>query len=67
MESPDADAFNMPADETTVSGEKLKIYFGPMNALFKGEINRGNNYITGTLAFLGKTISMSLVKIVPEQ
>jgi hypothetical protein len=67
MESPDADAFNMPADEATVSGEKIIIYFSPLNAVFKGKINKGNDHLTGTLAFLGKTVSMSLMKIIQEQ
>jgi hypothetical protein len=67
MESPDADAFNMPAEEATVSGEKIKIYFSPLNAVFKGKINKGNDHLTGTLAFLGKTVSMSLMKIIQEQ
>ncbi len=63
MESPDADAFNMPGDETTASGDKIKIYFKPLDAIYRGEINRANNQITGSMAFLGKTVPMSLVKV----
>jgi hypothetical protein len=66
MKSPDADAFNMPADEAISTGEKIKIYFEPLNAVFKGEINRANNLITGSLGFLGRTFPMSLVKIIQE-
>jgi hypothetical protein len=66
MESRDADAFNMPADEATTSGEKIKAYFEPLNAVFKGEINKANNHIIGTLSFLGKTFPLSCVKIIQE-
>jgi len=66
MESPDADAFNMPAEETTTSGNKIKIYFKPLNAIYRGEINRANNQLIGSMAFLGKTVPMGLVKIAVE-
>ena len=66
MESPDADAFNMPGDETTSSGDKIKIYFKPLNAYYRGTINRANNQIIGSIAFLGKTVLMGLVKVMVE-
>ncbi len=66
MESPDADVFNMPGEETTSSGDKIKIYFKQLDAIYRGEINRGNTQITGALAFLGKTVPLGFVKVMVE-
>jgi hypothetical protein len=63
MESQDADAFNQVADETVVDGDKIKITFGQLDALYKGKINEADNQIKGTIAFLGRIYPLSFMKI----
>jgi hypothetical protein len=65
MGSPDADAFNLFADDAVVDDEKIKITFEKLNAIYKGKINESNNQIKGTISFPGKSFSLSFMRIVP--
>jgi hypothetical protein len=66
MESPDADIFNVSSDDVNVDGNKIKIYFKQIDGLFKAELNDNKNVINGTLAFAGKHLSVSFVKVKVE-
>jgi hypothetical protein len=67
MESQDADAFNISTDDVTVTGNKIKIFFKELDALYKAELNDNKNELRGTLAMTGKYISLSFKKIRMEQ
>ena len=63
MESPDADIFNATADDITIDGNKIKIYFKQLDGLYKGKLNDDKNQLIGTLVLTGKYISASFVKV----
>lgn len=63
MESPDADAFNMNAEDVTIDGYKIKIYFKQIDGLYKATLGDNKNELRGTFAFTGKHISVSFYKV----
>jgi hypothetical protein len=67
MESSDADMFNTVADDVTIDGNKIKLFFKQIDGLYKGKLDDNKKVISGTLVLTGKYISVSFVKVNMEK